>query len=140
MLIKKIFLIFGLAVMIFCSINEVVLAEQPRIYKGYLPGPKNDDSKNYKDHVTDVAMSALTKAFLGIVGGLAIIFIIIGGIQYLGAMGNEDVSGKAKKTIMWAIGGLLIAIFSYAIVNIINNLSIGEPVAPAEQAPGSGGR
>ena len=56
---------------------------------------------------------------IGICGVLAVIMIVIGGIQY---MGEESVFGKteAKSRILNAVLGLLIAIGSYALLNTIN--------------------
>ncbi|MFA6251256.1 MAG: pilin [Candidatus Paceibacterota bacterium] len=50
---------------------------------------------------------------------LAVVMIVIGGIQY---MGNESIFGKteAKSKIKYAIGGLLIALGAYALLNTIN--------------------
>jgi len=57
---------------------------------------------------------------------MAFLFIIIGGIQILTAYGNDEKITNAKKTIQYAIVGLLIALLSYAIVSIIGGLNIGQ--------------
>ncbi len=56
---------------------------------------------------------------IGLCGALAVIMIVLGGIQY---MGDESIFGKteAKSKIMAAILGLLIALGSYALLNTIN--------------------
>lgn len=56
---------------------------------------------------------------------MAVLFIIIGGIQILTAYGSDEKISSAKKTITYAIVGLLIAILSYAIVTIISSIQIG---------------
>lgn len=43
-------------------------------------------------------------------------------IQLMTAQGNETKMKEANKLLMWALIGILIAIFSYAIVRIIINL------------------
>lgn len=59
--------------------------------------------------------------FLG--GGLAVIFIIVGALRYIGSAGNQANLQKAKATLTYAILGLVVAISALAIVNfIINNL------------------
>ncbi len=50
---------------------------------------------------------------------LAIIFIIIGGIQIVTGNTGENID-KGKNTITWAIVGLFLSIFSYVIVVILN--------------------
>lgn len=59
------------------------------------------------------------KLAIGFCGALAVIMIVIGGVQY---MGDESVFGKteAKSRIMSAVLGLLIALGSYALLNTIN--------------------
>lgn len=70
---------------------------------------------------TDVGayLNTIIKIAIGLCAVLAVIFIVIGGIQY---MGDESIFGKteAKSQITSAILGLLIALGSYAILNTIN--------------------
>ncbi len=55
-----------------------------------------------------------------IVGALAVIFVIIGGIQYITSGGSSDRISSAKKTIVYAIGGVLLALSINAIIALIN--------------------
>jgi hypothetical protein len=59
------------------------------------------------------------KIAIGLCAVLAVIMIVIGGVQY---MGDESIFGKteAKKSITSAILGLIIALGSYALLNTIN--------------------
>lgn len=59
---------------------------------------------------------------MGFVGALSVIFIIVGGIQYITSAGNSDGSARAKKTITYAVGGLILALSTTAIINLINTL------------------
>ena len=59
----------------------------------------------------------LINLMLFIVGILAVIMLIWGGIRYTTSGGNANSVTAAKNTIMYAIIGLVIAIFAYAIVN-----------------------
>lgn len=47
---------------------------------------------------------------------ITLLALIIGGFSWVLAMGNEEKIGKAKKTILYAIIGMLIIMSSYAIV------------------------
>lgn len=62
---------------------------------------------------------------IGLCGALAVIMIVIGGVQY---MGDESIFGKteAKSKIMSAILGLLIALGAYALLNTINPDLLGK--------------
>lgn len=55
-------------------------------------------------------------------GGIAVLFLIIGGFQYIAARGNEETTEKAKKTITGAIIGIIIIVMAFAIVAIVNSL------------------
>ncbi len=52
----------------------------------------------------------------GIVGGLAVVMIIIGAVQYSTSAGNRAALGSAKETITSAIIGLVIVLMAYLIL------------------------
>jgi hypothetical protein len=58
----------------------------------------------------------------GIIGSLAVILIIIGGIQYAMALGDQEKIHTAKRTMLYAVIGLIIALLSYGIVAITTKL------------------
>lgn len=53
-------------------------------------------------------------------GTVSVIMIIVGGIQYI-ASGGGDGMVRAKKTITYAVSGLVISILAYTIVTFINS-------------------
>jgi len=57
---------------------------------------------------------------IGIAGVLAVLMIVIGGIEYIASAANPTLKGAAKTRIWAAIGGLILALFSYIILNTIN--------------------
>lgn len=57
---------------------------------------------------------------LSIVGIVAVFYLILGGMKYITAAGNPGKAGDAKSTIEGAIGGLLLAILSWVVINAIN--------------------
>lgn len=57
---------------------------------------------------------------LAIVGIIAMLFIIIGGIRYMTAAGNETAISDAKSQITAAILGLVLVLTSWLILNTIN--------------------
>ncbi len=50
---------------------------------------------------------------------MAVLFIIIGGFQYITSAGNPENVSKAKNTILYAIIGIIVTLLSYAIVKFI---------------------
>ncbi len=67
-------------------------------------------------------ISTITNLLLGIAGSIAVIFIIVGGIQYATSAGDDSRVQSAKNTIMNAVIGLVITVMAYAIVNFILNV------------------
>ncbi len=62
---------------------------------------------------------------LYIAGIVAVVFIILGGYQYMSSQGNEEASKKAQKTITYAVIGLVIVLAAYAIkTTIVQRLGI----------------
>ena len=51
----------------------------------------------------------------------AVLFIIIGGFQMVSSAGNEERLLRAKKTITWAVLGLVFALLSFSIIAIVKN-------------------
>jgi hypothetical protein len=55
--------------------------------------------------------------FIGSV--LAVFFLVYGGIQYIISQGAPDKTAQARKTLSYAIAGLVIAIIGQAVVRFI---------------------
>lgn len=68
---------------------------------------------------TDGAFSRITNTILYVVGLIAVIMLVLGGIRYIISGGDSKKVTDAKNTIMYAIIGLIIAVFAYAIVNFV---------------------
>lgn len=65
---------------------------------------------------------------LALLLALAVLMIIIGGFIYLTSAGNEDKAKNGRKTVMYAIYGLIIVILSYTLVNVVERaISTGDP-------------
>jgi hypothetical protein len=64
----------------------------------------------------------IVRGFIAILGIWAVMFIIIGGFRMITAAGNEETYGQAKKTVTWAVLGLIVAMLSFSIVAIVQNL------------------
>lgn len=59
------------------------------------------------------------EVFLQLVGYISVAYIIVGGFKYMTSAGSPDGTVKARKTIINAVIGLVISIFSVAIVNLV---------------------
>ena len=56
---------------------------------------------------------------LAVLGIVAVIMIIIGGVTYMTSQGDPGKTKRARDTILYGIVGLVIALLAYAIVNFV---------------------
>ena len=66
---------------------------------------------------TGGVITTITNTLLFIVGALAVVMIIVGGLRYVVSGGNATAVSAAKNTILYAIVGLIIAFLAFAAVN-----------------------
>ena len=59
------------------------------------------------------------------VGVLSVVMLIFGGFRYVISGGKKESVTNAKNTILYAIIGLLISLFAYAIINFVVSTAIG---------------
>jgi len=62
---------------------------------------------------------------LGIAGLVAVIFLIIGGFNYITAQGNEEQTKKATSTLLNAVIGLIVIFAAFAIVYTVQSNILG---------------
>ena len=81
------------------------------------------------------AFKQITNTVLYIVGIIAVIMLIIGGVRYVISGGDSKKVTDAKNTVLYAIIGLVICFFSYAIVNfVITSLPSSSNPAKAQES------
>ncbi|MBQ9018119.1 hypothetical protein IJ118_03630 [Candidatus Saccharibacteria bacterium] len=74
----------------------------------------------------------VTNIILYIVGIIAVIMLIIGGIRYVVSGGDSKKVTDAKNTVLYAIIGLVVCILAFAIVNfVVNSLPTDQGQAAA---------
>ena len=64
-------------------------------------------------------IKTIINALLFFIGVVAVIMIIWAGVQYTTSAGDSNKVATAKNTIVYAVIGLIVAIFAYAIVNFV---------------------
>jgi hypothetical protein len=78
---------------------------------------------NYKPLPTRAANNGLLQTtftiVLGIAGIIAVMMVVIGGIQYASSQGDPKSTSRAKQTILYALVGLILAIFARIIVGYV---------------------
>ena len=63
--------------------------------------------------------NTIINVVIGVIGFVAVAFIIFGGFQYTTSAGDPGKVKKAKDTILYGIIGLVVAMLAYAIVNFV---------------------
>jgi hypothetical protein len=61
----------------------------------------------------------ITNILLFIIGAIAVVMLIIGGIRYVVSSGDQNAVTSAKNTILYAIIGIIVAFLAYAAVNFV---------------------
>ncbi len=64
-------------------------------------------------------VSNVLTAIYGIVGILAVVMIVVGGVKYMTSQGDPGKLQSAKNTIMYSIIGLVVVLAAFAITNFI---------------------
>ena len=62
-------------------------------------------------------VTIILNVVIGLAGLVSVIFIIIGGLNYMTSSGEAAKIEKAKKTILYAVIGLVVCALSFAIAN-----------------------
>ena len=125
---KKILITFGLIIAI---VGSFIITAGIYENKAYADSAsdlirKGADSTGQQDSRSagDIAKDVVNIMFF-IVGVMAVIMIIWGGIRYVLSAGNSAALTSAKNTIMYAVIGLIVAILAYTIVNFVINTVSG---------------
>lgn len=64
-------------------------------------------------------VSNVLSGILGVVGAIALVMMVIGGITWMTSAGNADRVRRGRDTLLWAILGLVVIFLSYAIVRFV---------------------
>lgn len=85
----------------------------------YLVSPGTNELGLPEKSPGEVLAAGLQAAYF-IAGALAVIMLVIGGLNYTMSNGDSAKITKAKNTILYAVIGILVVIFAFAITTFIN--------------------
>lgn len=83
----------------------------------------NPDSCEASD--LNTVIKTIVNTLIFVIGIVAVIMIILGGISYATSQGDPAKVKKGKDTVLYGIIGLVIALLAYAIVNFVLNAMNG---------------
>lgn len=82
--------------------------------------------------------STIVNVVLLLVGAIAVIMLIIGGVRYIVSGGDSNAVEGAKNTILYAIIGIVVVFLSFALINFLTGALDQDGQAPdAEELSGS---
>ena len=85
-------------------------------------GCSSSSTRAEEDDLPNLIINIINAVIL-VSGLIAVVFIIVGGIQFMTSAGDSVKTKKAKSTILYAVVGLIICALAYAIVNfVIDNM------------------
>lgn len=79
---------------------------------------------------------SFTNFIAAFIGAASFVMLFYGGYLYVASFGNEEQTGKAKKIIIGAVVGIVIALAAFGIVVTLTSFSPGFNVAPIPGLPG----
>lgn len=112
--------LFGLASVTELASPTAVYAANTEEVQDGINAVGGDETGNRAPAFTKLIQSIIN-ILLFLIGAIAVIMIIIGGIRYVVSAGDQGQITGAKNTILYAVVGLVIAIMAYAIVNFFVN-------------------
>lgn len=116
--------ICGMASTLAIPVQDAVAVTCPAGSK--YPGEKNTYAEcNVRSDGNDNASAVSNRiniainVVLGMIGVVAVVMIIIGGVQFVTSQGDAARAAKARNTILYSIVGLIVALLAFAIVNFV---------------------
>lgn len=106
------------------KVTQPPIIPQDSTDQGKLYIPHDTSGGTNKTYLENQLLPGIATTIIGITGGLALVFVIISGIQMLTSYGSPEAFTKARNTLIYALGGLVLASLSYAIVRIIASINI----------------
>ena len=102
----------------------MILFSPMNIFAADLPSGEFENPLNAND-LTGLFVS-IANWIAGIAATLAVLLIVIAGLQYIFSGGDVDKIEKANKTIKWSIIGLIIILMSWSLLKtVLTLLNVG---------------
>jgi len=109
-------IVFIFSVSFNCVNAQPIASEKtdPATAKNKLDNPLGEDMDSPQKLIGRIINSVL-----GIVGSLALLMFVFGGLTWMTSSGNPEKIQKGKNIIVWAAIGLVIVFFAYGITRVL---------------------
>lgn len=108
--------IFGLSLMPNIA-HATNICEQPNVSDAVLRA-NGCEGAGEQTKLSDLIIE-IVKGVVGSLAIVAVIFVVVGAINYMTSAGDSGKVQKAKNTILYALIGLIISVLAFAIVNFV---------------------
>jgi len=98
------------------AVPQVALAKSPA---EQIQGGVDDINPEDEGATLEDSIATIVNILLFLLGAVAVVMIVIGGIRFATSNGDQSAVTSAKNTILYSVIGLIIAILAYAIVNFV---------------------
>jgi hypothetical protein len=89
--------------------------------------PHDTSSDTSGNYLNNRLLPGIASTIIALTGGLSLLFMVVAGIFLLTSYGSPERAAAAKKTITYALAGIIVSGLSYAIVAIIASINISKP-------------
>lgn len=121
MLIIRFFRLLS-AGLVFFGFSVRAYAQGPRL----CPRGNQDDLNNLPSlQCGEEIFSNVLKGLFALAGIAAFIVLLMGGFKYITAGGDDKAVGEARKMLTGAVGGLVLVVAAYALLNILTYYIFG---------------
>jgi len=69
--------------------------------------------------LTNATIGAILSAVFTVIGGLSVLFFLIGAVRYVTSNGDQGQLTQAKNTILYAVVGIVVSLSAFAIVQFV---------------------
>lgn len=109
----------GAAPLVFASSSAYAApaAQTNNVTENVKNGLKATGASNNKTLQQNI--KTVVNVILFLLGAIAVIMVILGGVRYVLSNGEASQVTAAKNTILYAVIGLIVALLAYAIVNFV---------------------
>lgn len=119
---KKIIFVVLLLVAVMSLVPTVVEAVNLKTEILQKMGQVHSNSGLPSEDSPAVIVAIVIQGLLGVVAIIFFVLVVIAGIKWMMAGGNEETVSKSKQQILNGALGLIVIIFSYAITSLIFNI------------------
>ncbi len=115
---KKFFIYIILFVASFCLCN-IVLATTTPVSDPFAGVTRISDYKQIEANSIPDLIGGVIKTVIGVIGSIALVMFVYGGLLWMTASGNSEQQKKAMNVLLWSSLGIVAILASFVIVSFI---------------------